>query len=204
VYIRSLASRGSLGGLNARIIEICEVVCEAPYDIVVVETVGVGQSEVEIAGLADCTVVTLVPEAGDEVQTLKAGIMEIADIFVVNKADRADAEGFYRNLRILAHEKATENHETPVFKTVATTNTGIAELADSIVNQLATAHLNKEKRIQLLTEKSWQLMQHRLMRHIDYAALRNDIAAEVASGAFNLYTFTYQYLKKNQLPTGAL
>ena len=86
IYIRSLATRGALGGLNAKIIEITELVKEAPFDLVLVETVGVGQSEVEIAGLADCTVVTLVPEAGDEVQTLKAGIMEIANIFVVNKA----------------------------------------------------------------------------------------------------------------------
>ena len=88
IFIRSLATRGALGGLSAKIIEITDLVKDAPFDLVLVETVGVGQSEVEIAGLADCTVVTLVPEAGDEVQTIKAGIMEIANIFVVNKADR--------------------------------------------------------------------------------------------------------------------
>ncbi|RYG27461.1 MAG: methylmalonyl Co-A mutase-associated GTPase MeaB, partial [Chitinophagaceae bacterium] len=88
VYIRSLATRGSLGGLHPKIIEISDLLKTAPFDVVVVETVGVGQSEVEIAGLADVTVVVVVPEAGDEVQTMKAGIMEIADIFVVNKADR--------------------------------------------------------------------------------------------------------------------
>jgi len=130
IYIRSLATRGALGGLSARIIEITDVVKEAPFDFILVETVGVGQSEVEIAGLADCTIVALVPEAGDEVQTLKAGIMEIANIFVVNKADRADAEGLYRNLRILAHEKANEAGETLVLKTIATENTGIDELAN--------------------------------------------------------------------------
>jgi LAO/AO transport system kinase len=88
VFIRSLATRGSLGGLHPKIIEITELMKAATFDIIIVETVGVGQSEVEIAGLADITVVVVVPEAGDEVQTMKAGLMEIADIFVVNKADR--------------------------------------------------------------------------------------------------------------------
>ena len=92
VFIRSLASRGALGGLSAKIIEITDLIKHAPFDLIIVETVGVGQSEVEIAGLADCTVVALVPEAGDEIQTIKAGIMEIANVYVVNKADRDSAE----------------------------------------------------------------------------------------------------------------
>src|ERR1044072_8338854 len=91
VFIRSLATRGSMGGLHPKIIEITELVKTAGYDYVIVETVGVGQSEIEIAGLADTTVVVVVPEGGDEVQTMKAGLMEIADIFVVNKADRRGA-----------------------------------------------------------------------------------------------------------------
>ncbi|HCT23278.1 MAG TPA: methylmalonyl Co-A mutase-associated GTPase MeaB, partial [Chitinophagaceae bacterium] len=86
VFIRSLATRGSLGGLHPKIIEITDVMKAAGFDHIIVETVGVGQSEIEIAGLADTTVVVVVPEAGDEVQTMKAGLMEIADIFVVNKA----------------------------------------------------------------------------------------------------------------------
>lgn len=94
VYIRSLASRGSLGGLHPRIIEISDLLKAAPFDYIIIETVGVGQSEIEIAGLADTTVVVVVPEGGDEIQTMKSGIMEIADIFVVNKADRPDAEVF--------------------------------------------------------------------------------------------------------------
>jgi LAO/AO transport system kinase len=88
VFIRSLANRGSLGGLHPSIIEITDVMNAFGFDYIIVETVGVGQSEVEIAGLADTTVIVLVPEAGDEVQTMKAGLMEIGDIFVVNKADR--------------------------------------------------------------------------------------------------------------------
>ena len=100
VYIRSLATRGSLGGLHPKIIEITDVMKTAPFDLVIVETVGVGQSEIEIAGLADTTVVVVVPEAGDEVQTMKAGLMEIADIFVVNKADRPGASVFLKNKRM--------------------------------------------------------------------------------------------------------
>ena len=92
VFIRSLATRGSLGGLHPKIIEISDLLKAAPFDYIIVETVGVGQSEIEIAGLADITIVTVVPEAGDEIQTMKAGLMEIADIFVVNKSDRPDAD----------------------------------------------------------------------------------------------------------------
>src|SRR5688572_31488511 len=101
VFIRSLATRGALGGLHPKIIEITELMKAATFDYVIVETVGVGQSEVEIAGLADITIVVVVPEAGDEIQTMKAGFMEIADIFVVNKAERPDADQFVKNLRLM-------------------------------------------------------------------------------------------------------
>ncbi|HMS53623.1 MAG TPA: methylmalonyl Co-A mutase-associated GTPase MeaB, partial [Chitinophagales bacterium] len=97
-----------------------------------VETVGVGQSEVEIAGLADTTVVVFIPEAGDEIQTMKAGIMEIADIFVVNKADRPQADLFALNLKKLVHERPYSGWKIPVLKTVATANTGIAEVLEQI------------------------------------------------------------------------
>lgn len=196
IFIRSLASRGALGGLNARIIEITDIVKEAPFDLILVETVGVGQSEVEIAGLADCTVVTLVPEAGDEVQTLKAGIMEIANIFAVNKADRDGAEGLYRNLRILTHEKANGNKEVPVLKTVATNGTGINELADAIEGFLNDQNSLPEKRLHLLTEKCWQLIQAHRMRDIDHRQLQARLKTALSDPHFNLYSFTAQYLTK--------
>lgn len=195
IFIRSLATRGALGGLSSKIIEIADVVKEAPFDIVLVETVGVGQSEVEIAGLADCTVVTLVPEAGDDVQTLKAGIMEIADIFAVNKSDREGAEGLYRNLRILAHEKAHGREEIPVLKTIATTGTGIHELAVAIEDCLRRHDIIPEKQLLLLTEKCWQLIQTWRMRDLDQRSLRDKIAQAMSSGHFNLYAFTYELLK---------
>jgi LAO/AO transport system kinase len=197
IFIRSLASRGALGGLSAKIIEITEVVKAAPFDIIIVETVGVGQSEVEIAGLADCTIVALVPEAGDEVQTLKAGIMEIANIFVVNKADRDMAEALYRNLRILAHEKAIDGKEIPVIKTIATRSDGVNELAEAIDTYLAESTSMPEKHIDLLAEKCWQLMQVQQMRGLNYGRLRNELATVVNTGSFNLYSFTMQFLQRS-------
>ena len=155
-----------------------------------------GQSEVEIAGLADCTIVTLVPEAGDEVQTLKAGVMEIADIFVVNKADRADAEGLYRNLRILAHEKSNGADETPVMKTVATTNTGIEELAKEITKFLDTQKQQPAKRLLLMTEKCWQLITTERMKPIDHNRLKQELAAAMQKDDFNLYAFTKDFLSR--------
>src|SRR5579859_6352215 len=101
VFIRSLSSRGSLGGLHPRILEIADLLKAAGFDRILIETVGVGQNEIEIAGLADTTIVVLVPEGGDEVQVMKAGLMEIADIFVVNKSDRPGADLFVRNLHMM-------------------------------------------------------------------------------------------------------
>lgn len=121
VYIRSLATRGAMGGLNPKIIEITDVLKAAAYDYILIETVGVGQSEIEIAGLADVTVVVVVPEAGDEIQTMKAGLMEIAQIFAVNKSDRPGADAFVKNLRLmLAPAFSRTQIEIPVIKTVAT------------------------------------------------------------------------------------
>ncbi len=195
IYIRSLATRGALGGLSAKIIEITDLVKEAPFDLILVETVGVGQSEIEIAGLADCTIVTLVPEAGDEVQTLKAGIMEIANIFVVNKADRADAEGLYRNLRILAHEKANGTDEIPVIKTIATEDIGIDMLAAEITKFLADQKELPEKRLHLIIEKCWQLIQAQRMKNIDHNKLKKELALAIKKEDFNLYAFTKQFLE---------
>ena len=202
IFIRSLATRGALGGLSAKIIEITDLVKDAPFDLVLVETVGVGQSEVEIAGLADCTVVTLVPEGGDEVQAIKAGIMEIANIFVVNKADRPDAEGFYHNLRILAHERAGDEKETPVIKTIATDQTGIQELADTIIKSLNEQKNMPAKRLHLLAEKSWQLIQAQQMKPIDHILLKKELSIAVQKNEFNIYSFTRDFIKRSKPGNG--
>ena len=187
VYIRSLATRGSMGGLNPRIIEITELVKAAGYDYVIVETVGVGQSEIEIAGLADTTVVVMVPEGGDEIQTMKAGLMEIADIFVVNKSDRPDADAFVKNLRLmLAPAFHTHKQEIPIIKTVASTGEGITALYESI--RITTEHGGiNEKKIWLLAEKAWHLIQQKRMQDISKQDLYKEI--ETATKPFNLYRF---------------
>lgn len=146
VYIRSLASRGSMGGLNSKIIEITDVIKESDYDIIIVETVGVGQSEIEIAGLADVTVVVLVPEAGDEIQTMKAGLMEIADVFAVNKSDRPGADLFVRNLRfMLAPAFSKTDNEIKIVSTIAQKGNGVNELYLAIKEALSFKKQNEKK-----------------------------------------------------------
>lgn len=189
VFIRSLATRGSLGGLHPRIIEITELMKAAAFDYIIVETVGVGQSEVEIAGLADVTVVVVVPEAGDEVQTMKAGVMEIADIFVVNKADRPDAGTFVKNLRLML-APAFKNHqqEVPVIKTVASQKQGIAELYAAIIALLQQEH-DDFKRAWLLTERAYYLVQQKRMKDIRKEVLQQAILEALRYDRFNLYQF---------------
>lgn len=191
VYVRSLASRGSLGGLSNKIIEISDIIKAAPFDYIFVETVGVGQSEVEVAGLADTTVVVVVPEAGDEIQTMKAGIMEIADIFVVNKSDRADADRFVKNLRYLVHSRPASTWSIPVLKTVATKQEGISPLLEKI-NTHSQLPLQNQHRLQLLTRKAYQLIQTRRMKDVNTRQLQAAIAKAMQQASFNLYKFTEQ------------
>ena len=191
VFIRSLATRGSLGGLHPKIIEISDLMKAAPFDYIIVETVGVGQSEIEIAGLADCTVVVVVPEAGDEVQTMKAGLMEIADVFVVNKSDRPDADLFVRNLRLmLAPAFHKKDIPVPVVKTIASQKQGIQELYDAIVTHI-NLHLFNDKKLWLLAEKTFLLIQQKRMKHINKAEMKKLI--EDAGNDFNLYQFVKNY-----------
>jgi LAO/AO transport system kinase len=188
VFIRSLANRGSMGGLNPMIIEITDVLKAAPFDYIIIETVGIGQSEVEIAGLADVTVVVLVPEAGDEIQTMKAGVMEIADIFVVNKSDRPDADQYVKNLRLmLAPAYSRKAHEIPVIKTVASEQKGIEELALAI--DIQSAQPTTERKVQLLAAKAWQVLQRLRMKDVNPLKLKEEITAELKKGSFNLFKF---------------
>jgi len=188
VFIRSVAARGSLGGLSAKTIEMTDVLRGAGFDYVVIETVGVGQSEVEIAGLADLTFLVLVPESGDEVQNIKSGLMEIADAFVVNKADRADAELFANNLVKIIHQRSGE--PIPVFKTVATKDEGVAEIA-SFINA-STDKKNSRKEF-LIAEKAWRIIQQKRMANVDRKQLAQQLAEAMADGRFNLYSFIDRY-----------
>ena len=193
VFIRSLATRGSLGGLHPKIIEITELMKAARFDYVIVETVGVGQSEVEIAGLADITIVVVVPESGDEVQTMKAGLMEIADVFVVNKADRPDADQFVKNLRLmLAPAFHNRYDEVPVIKTVASQNAGVDELLKT-VDHLLKHHHSKERKYWLLAEKAYQLIQRKKMNGIQKEKLKEEIIELSNKNSFQLYSFIKNY-----------
>ncbi|MFT3678370.1 MAG: methylmalonyl Co-A mutase-associated GTPase MeaB [Chitinophagaceae bacterium] len=183
VYIRSLASRGSLGGLNQMIIEITAVLQAVGFDYILIETVGIGQSEVEIAGLADTTVVVLVPESGDEVQNMKSGLMEVADVFVVNKSDRPDADHFIKNLRSSMHL----SRMVPVVKTVAISGTGITELLEQILQH--QAQISVEKKVRLLAIKAIYILQRLQLRAYDLEKFSSLIRQQLADGNFNLFRF---------------
>ncbi len=193
VYIRSLATRGSLGGLHPHILEIAQFLGACPFDDILVETVGVGQSEVEITALADVTVVVLVPESGDEIQTLKAGLMEIADIFAVNKCDRPDADLFVAGLhRMMTVGRRAEGPPAPVVRTVASREEGVAELLEAIDAQ-AKSPVAADRRLDLLADRAWHLIVKKRMKDVRKADLRDRISALEAERAFNLYSFIENY-----------
>ena len=163
IYIRSMATRGSLGGL-ARATADCATVLDASgRDLVMIETVGVGQDEVDIVRLADVTIVILVPGMGDDVQTIKAGIMEIADIFVINKSDRDGAERVEREIRAMQSLATRGDGWTPpIVKTVASAGVGIAELAAAIVGY--ETFLQKENLAFKKNVESWRLRLVEMLR----------------------------------------
>jgi LAO/AO transport system kinase len=135
IYIRSMATRGNLGGLARSTTDAATVLDAAGKDMVLIETVGVGQDEIDIVRLADVTVVILVPGMGDDVQTIKAGIMEIADIFVINKSDREGADRVEREIRMMQSLAVRSDKWTPpIIKTVASEGKGITELAATIAS----------------------------------------------------------------------
>ncbi|HXJ87756.1 MAG TPA: methylmalonyl Co-A mutase-associated GTPase MeaB [Candidatus Binatia bacterium] len=155
IYIRSMATRGSLGGLARTTADVSTVLDASGRDVILIETVGVGQDEVDIVRLADITVVILVPGMGDDVQTIKAGIMEIADIFVINKSDREGAERVEREIRALQSLAVRQDGWTPpIVKTVASEGKGIEELAAAISEY--QNYLQKENRALKKRMENWQ------------------------------------------------
>ena len=155
IYIRSMATRGSLGGLARATADVTTVLDASGRDVILIETVGVGQDEVDIVRLADITIVILVPGMGDDVQTIKAGIMEIADIFVINKSDHEGAERVEREIRAMQALSARHDGWTPpIVKTVASEGQGIQQLALVIAEY--EAYLEKENRAQKKSVNNWQ------------------------------------------------
>jgi LAO/AO transport system kinase len=165
VFIRSLASRGHLGGLNSSMIALTTLLQSVGFDKIIVETVGVGQSEVEVASLADTTVVVLVPEAGDEVQMMKSGLMEVADVFVVNKSDRPDATTFTNHIRQMIMENGVSEAVLKVVPTIASQGLGIDALIEALeAHQIENASTGVNKK--LLLARATQLIVAAKMKQV--------------------------------------
>jgi LAO/AO transport system kinase len=165
-----MATRGSLGGLAGTTADVATVLDASGRDLVLIETVGVGQDEVDIVRLADITVVILVPGMGDDVQTIKAGIMEIADIFVINKSDREGAERVEREIRAMQSlSSRPDNWDPPIIKTVATDGAGTAELAKAIAEYeayLAQHNLLLKKRTRHWHNRLLEMLRDSLLRRV--------------------------------------
>jgi LAO/AO transport system kinase len=192
VFIRSLASRGHLGGLNSSMIELTTLLQTVGFDKILVETVGVGQSEVEVASLADTTVVVFVPEAGDEIQMMKSGLMEVADVFVVNKSDRPDAQTFTNHIRQMMMENGVSEEQVKVVATVASQGVGITDLIQAIdAHQISNHVLGNNKKIILI--KAIQLIVAHKMQQVDLKKLEQDIDVAITKESFNIFSFIQNY-----------
>jgi LAO/AO transport system kinase len=193
IYIRSMATRGSLGGLARATADVTTVLDASGRDVILIETVGVGQDEIDIVRLAGITVVILVPGMGDDVQTIKAGIMEIADIFVINKSDRDGAERVEREIRGLQSLALRHDGWTPpIVKTVASEGTGVEDLAAAIDDY--EAYLQKEN---LALKKSVESWQERLVEMLRDAMLEK---ARAQLGDGNLATLATEVAEHKRDP----
>lgn len=186
VYVRSMASRGSLGGLSKKTREAADILDASGVDIILMETVGVGQSELDIAGAADTTIVVLVPESGDGIQAMKAGLMEIADFFVLNKADRPGADQAVMSLKMILgfrpHDEKT--WMPPVVKSVASAGNGIDEIVDAIDRHrahLVQHSLFTERRAKRMRDRILELVQDRLKKEFWNDARRLQLSEGVAA-----------------------
>ena len=203
VFIRSMATRGHLGGLSRATGDAALVLDAAGKDAIIIETVGVGQDEVDIIRTADVSIVTLVPGTGDDVQALKAGIMEIADIFVINKADREGADRLVSAVEsnLALHSYAGGEWRPPVVKTVATTGSGIAELGEAIGQ--FRAHSEKMQAARRRTRSEFRLRElvaHRFMDHLERDVLAagelGSIVDRIAARELDPYTAANRLLAR--------
>ena len=198
VFIRSMASRGHLGGLSWATPQALRVLAAVGFDVVLIETVGVGQSEVAVAGLADTTVVALAPGLGDGIQAAKAGILEVGDVFAVNKADRDGADATMRELRSMLTLGGLEAGQwrPPVVRTVASTGEGMAELVtelDRHQEYLRDSGEGRRRRVQRAVAEVEGLVLGALRRRLDPERLQS-LAARVASGDLDAFAAVDQLL----------
>jgi LAO/AO transport system kinase len=203
IFIRSMATRGFLGGLARTTADVATVLDASGRDLILIETVGVGQDEVDIVRLADITVVMLVPGMGDDVQTIKAGIMEIADIFVINKSDREGAERVEREIRAMqTMAMRSDNWMPPIVKTVASDGIGIAELAEAISQYesfLQDKGLALKKKVENWRERLVEMLRDALLErargHLDNGAAMQ-YAAEIAEHKRDPYSLVEEIVAK--------
>jgi len=204
IYIRSMATRGFLGGLARATGDVALLLDAAGKQVVLIETVGVGQDEVDIVRLADCTVVVLVPGLGDDVQNMKAGLMEIGDIFVLNKCDREGADRLEQQLRaMLQLAPARDAWRPAVVRTVATENKGVDELARAIAGfrkQLQASQERRAKRIAHWKQRLIELLEARLLErvlgHARGEQALEELAAEVAERKRDPYAAVSELLAR--------
>ena len=203
IYIRSMATRGSLGGLARATADVATVLDASGHDLILIETVGVGQDEVDVVRLADVTIVILVPGMGDDVQSIKAGIMEIADIFVINKSDRKGAEQVEREIRALQSLAARSDGWTPpIIKTVASGGTGIANLVAAIADY--EAYLKQENLRLEHKRQNWKERLLEMLRDTLFETLQRQLgdgtisryAAEVAEHKRDPYTLVEEIVTR--------
>ena len=211
IYIRSMATRGFLGGLARATTDVVTLLDASGKDLVLIETVGVGQDEVDVVRLADVTVVILVPGMGDDVQTIKAGIMEIADIFVINKSDREGADRVEREIRAMQTLATRADKWTPpIVKTVAVEGKGVPELAGAIAgyeNFLAAHHLLLKKKVSSWRERLIEMLREALLQR----ALREQLpetelarlAAEIAEHHRDPYSLVEEIVSGFSCPERA-
>jgi LAO/AO transport system kinase len=181
VFIRSMGSRGQLGGLAAATPQAIRVLAAAGYEVILVETVGVGQAEVEIASAADTTVVLVVPGMGDSIQAAKAGVLEVADVLVVNKADRPDTQATLRDLRAMVH-LATGAWKPPIVPTVATDGNGIDDLAGALDRHDAWLESSGERARRRLARARDEVTALAFGVLASRLAVPDELAARVAEG----------------------
>ena len=201
VFIRSVATRGNLGGLSRSTADIVKVLDAYGCDIVVIETVGVGQDEVDVVREADTSIVVMVPGMGDDVQAIKAGILEVADIFVVNKADRHGTDQTERDLRIMLEigGHGETGWTVPVVRTIAVKQEGVEELVAAIAQHQGHVeeHGADSKRAGKTEHELWQIFGDMLMTWGERIAKTEDIAAlaeQIQSRSIDPYTAAQQLL----------
>jgi len=203
IYIRSMATRGCLGGLARATTDVATALDASGKDIILIETVGVGQDEVDIVRLADVTVVILVPGMGDDVQTIKAGIMEIADIFVINKSDREGADRVEREIRAMQTLALRKDEWTPpIVKTVASEGKGISELAATIAgyeDYLKKQNLLLKKKISNWQERLVEMLRDALLTRLLREQMKEGdmarLAAEIAEHKRDPYTLVEEIVE---------